>query len=420
LSARLAIRFVDYGCEVSAICPRGHILRHVPGIGQIYDYRPIASLSSLQSAMERAKPDIVIPCDDRVVWQLHELHARRPHLRPLIESSLGRASEYPIVARRERLLETALSLGVRIPETRNVLSERDVRDWFSRGPVRSVLKIDGTWGGNGVEIVDTEAEAVLAFARLSRPNSLAAALKRSIINGDPLALWGWRKKHIAPVTIQRFIPGRPANAMVACWRGEALASAIVEVLSSQGSTGAGFVVRILRNEEIARVASVLAERLGLTGYYGLDFILDETGSAHLIEMNPRCTQLGHLALSPQGDLAGALYAKLANAPVEPAAPIGSNVVAFFPQAVQADPQSRYAEQAYLDVPKEHAALVRELLLPLPPYRQPLARLYHSLRPARSPPTVDFEPSDSTAAFRPGTRRSSTAPGPAGPETADES
>ena len=393
LSARLAMRFLGYGCEVSAICPRGHVLRHVPGIGRVYDYRPIDSLSSLASALERAKPDLVIPCDDRVVWQLHELHARRPQLRPLIESSLGRASEYDIVARRDRLLETAQSLGVRIPETRKVLSKEDVRDWFSRGPVRSVLKIDGTWGGNGVEIVDTEKQAVEAYARLSRRTPLAAAVKRWFINGDPLAFWGWRKQQIAPITIQRFVPGRPANAMVACWRGEAVASVIVEVLSSQGSTGAGFVVRVVRNQEITRVASLLAERLGLTGYYGLDFILDpESGGAHLIEMNPRCTQLGHLAVSEKGDLAGALYTKLANAPVEPPPPLGSDVVAFFPQAVQAEPQSRYAGQAYLDVPQEHAALVRELLLPLPPYRQLLARLYHSFRPPRNPPTVDFESS----------------------------
>src|SRR6185437_15925972 len=166
----------------------------------------------------------------------------------------------------------------------------------------------------------------------------------------------------------------------------AVASVIVEVLSSQGSTGAGFVVRIVRNPEIARVASVLADRLGLTGYCGLDFIVDQAGAAHLIEMNPRCTQLGHLPLAEQGDLAGALYAKLANAPVAPPAPIGTDVVAFFPQAIQARPRSRYTEQAYLDVPREHDALVRELLLPLPPYRHPLARLYHSIRPARNPAT----------------------------------
>jgi hypothetical protein len=392
LSARLAMRFLRYGCEVSAICPRGHVLGYVPGIRRLYDYRSIDSLSSLEAAIESANPDMVIPCDDRVVWQLHELHARRPHLRALIEGSLGRASEYDIVARRERLLETARSLGVRVPETRNVLSQRDVRDWFARGPGRSVLKIDGTWGGNGVEIVDTEEQAVRAYRQLARPSLLGAAVKKWLINGDPLALWAWHKQQSAPITIQRFIPGRPANAMVACWRGEALASVIVEVLSSQGSTGAGLVVRVVRNLEIARVASVLAERLGLTGYYGLDFIIDaETGGAHLIEMNPRCTQLGHLAVSEQGDLAGALYAKLSNAPVEAPPLLVSDVVAFFPQAVQAEPQSRYAKEAYLDVPHEHAEVVRELLLPLPPDRQLMTRLYHSVRPPRDLPTVDFEP-----------------------------
>ena len=148
----------------------------------------------------------------------------------------------------------------------------------------------------------------------------------------------------------------------------------------------------MRNLEIARVARVLAERLGLTGYYGLDFIIDETGGAHLIEMNPRCTQLGHLAVSKQGDLAGALYAKLSDAPVEAPPLLERDVVAFFPQAVQAEPQSRYAKEAYLDVPLEHAGVVRELLLPLPPDRRLMTRLYHSVRPPQDLPTVDFEPS----------------------------
>jgi hypothetical protein len=393
LSARLAMRFLRYGCQVSAICPPDHLLAHVPGIGAQYPYRSLDSLASLESAIARAQPDMVIPCDDRVVWQLHELHARRPHLRPLIESSLGRPSEYATVARRHRLLETAHSVGIRIPETREVFSENDVRDWFRGGAVRSVLKIDGTSGGNGVAIVDTEAQALQAYAELARPTPLPTAVKRWVVNGDPLALWSWRNQGSAPITIQRFIPGRPANAMLACWRGEVVALVSVEVLSSLGSTGAGLVVRVIRNPEITRIATLLTERLGLTGFCGLDFILDaETGGAHLIEMNPRCTQLGHLPVSEQGDLAGALYGKLAGAPVEPPPPLGKDVVAFFPQAVQAEPRSRYTAQAYLDVPYEQDALVQELLRPPPAHRQLVARLYHAFFPPRNIPAVDFEAS----------------------------
>jgi hypothetical protein len=392
LSARLATRFVRYGFEVSAICPRGHVLGHVAGMRRLYDTNPFDAGASLERAIEDARPDLVVPCDDRVVSQLHELHERRPHLRDLIVSSLGPASEYGIVSRRERLLETAASLGIRIPDTQLVRSEDDVRAWFARGPARSVLKVEGTWGGNGVRIVDSYDEAIAAHARLRKRGGLVAAVKRLVVNRDPLAIWGWRRGGTPTITIQQFVDGRPSNAMLACWRGEVLASVTAEVLSAQGATGAGLVVRLVDNTEIHRAARLLAERLSLTGFYGLDFVIEAgTGSAYLIEMNPRCTQLGHLVLPRRGDLVAALCAKLSgNRPrVEPSAPIENDVVAFFPQALLADPHSRLAFGAHLDVPWEHPELVRELLLPSWPERQWISRLYHRLRPPQPTPTVDF-------------------------------
>jgi len=215
-------------------------------------------------------------------------------------------------------------------------------------------------------------------------------LKRLVINRDPLATWTLRRQQSAAVTLQELIAGRPANAMVACWRGEALAIVAVEVLSSQGPTGAGIVVRVVDNREIARAGRLLAERLRMSGFFGLDFVVDPaTGSAHLIELNPRCTQLGHLAILSKGDLASFLYAKLAGrACSDPPTPIGNDVIAFFPQALQADPSSGFAAGAHVDIPWEHPQLVRELLLPLWPERQWLTRLYHRFRPGRPAPTVD--------------------------------
>jgi hypothetical protein len=391
LSARLATRFIHYGCDVSAICPRGHVLRHVTGIRRLYDYRSLDSRASLEVAIEATNPEIVIPCDDRVVWQLHELYRRRPYLRSLIESSLGSASQYDIVERRERLLEVAQALGIRVPETRRVGSEADVRAWFERGPTRSVIKVDGTCGGTGVQIVDSEAGAIQALGRLGRFGGLGVTVKRLLVNRDPLAIWTWQRQAQEPITIQRFIEGRPANAMVACWRGEALGSVTVEVLSSEGATGASVVVRVVENQEISHAICALTRRLELTGFCGLDFVIDgATGSANFIEMNPRCTQLGHLVLPARGDLVGALCTKLlGRVHSEPPAPIANEVVAFFPQSLLADPQSRFVGSALLDVPWEHPDLVRELLLPPWPDRHWVARLYHHFRPPRSTPTVDF-------------------------------
>jgi hypothetical protein len=391
LSARLAARFVRYGGQVSAICPAGHVLHHVPGMRRHYRYRALDSRASLVAAIEAAKPDIIVPCDDRAVWQLHELHGTRPDLRHLIESSLGRASEFEIIGARLDLLETAQALGIRVPETRQVHTASDLRTWFAHGPRPSVLKTDGTWGGSGVKMVDSEKDALAVYAS-GRRDGVGTTLKRLLVNGDPLARWTLRKQRGAPVTVQEHISGRPANAMVACWRGEALATVSVEVLSSQGTTGAGIVVRHVENREIARAARLLVERLGMSGFCGLDFVISAaTGGAYLIELNPRCTQLGHLALLKRGDLAGVLYEKLTGKVCkDPPAPIGNDTVAFFPQALLAEPPSRFVSGAHLDAPWEQPSLMRELMLPSRPDRHWIARLYHHSRPPRSTPTVDFD------------------------------
>ena len=101
-------------------------------------------------------------------------------------------------------------------------------------------------------------------------------------------------------------PDAQANTMFACWGGEVLGIVTVEVLSAQGATGAANVVRLMRNVEIETAAELLAKRFELNGFYGLDFIREEgTGTLYLIELNPRCTQLGHLNVSAQGDVGGA-------------------------------------------------------------------------------------------------------------------
>jgi hypothetical protein len=391
LSARLAIRFIAYGCRTTALCPAWHVLTHVPGLANAHPYRALDPLGSLESAIRGEKPDLVVPCDDRVVWQMHELYERRPDLRPLIEASLGSAAGYQILGRRERLLEAARALAIRIPDTHRVTSEEDIRRWFSAGASCAVLKRDRTWGGEGIQLVHSETEALAALHKLSPNPGLAKTIKRLLVNRDPLALWDWRKQTEPEITIQQMISGRPATAMFACWQGEVLGTLAVEVLSSQGATGAAFIVRAIDNQEISVAAKALATHLGLTGFYGLDFMLDSaTGLPYLIEMNPRCTQLGHLSMTDRGDLAGLLYAKLAGrADPPPQDRINNDIVAFFPQAVQWSPLSPYIRTGYHDVPWDAPALVCELLKAPLPDRQWSARLYHHFYPRERLSALDF-------------------------------
>lgn len=398
LSARLAIRLIDNGCRVAALCPRGHLLRHVTGIETIYPYSSLRSLASLEAAIKAAQPDLIVPCDDRVVWQLHELYKCRPALRPLIEASLGPASGYDIADSRERLLQVAQGLSIRVPETHCVTSEDDIHSWFSGASSSAVLKVDGSWGGEGVAIAHSEQQAIDGFRKLSERLGLGTAWKRLLVNRDPLSLWAWSKQTAPVITMQQFIAGRPANSMLACWRGELLGALSVEVVSSQGDTGAAIIVRIIENEEIFKAAKLLTSHLGLTGFYGLDFMLDHaTGFAYLIEMNPRCTQLGHLPhLKQGGDLASLLYAKLTGGlNPSPQLSVENDIVAFFPQAISWNPNSRFIRDGYHDVPWEQPRLVRELLLEPWPERQWIARLYHAFRAPRKVAAMEFELSGSS-------------------------
>jgi len=135
----------------------------------------------------------------------------------------------------------------------------------------------------------------------------------------------------------------------------------------------------------------------LSGFHGLDFVLDQkTGAAYLIEINPRCTQLGHLRLANQGDLAGALSAKLWNQPIpaatDPQDCQPGEVVVFFPQAIQWNPKNPYLRCGKHDVPWEEPALVLELLRVAWPERKWLSRIYHHYRAPGTQKEVSFEPS----------------------------
>ena len=371
---------IAHGCEVTALCPRGHVLGNVSGIGTLYRYRSRNSVAALERAVAASAPDIVVPCDDRAVWQLHDLHARRPDLRELIETSLGQAAAFPILRSRSRLMEVARACGVPAPESQALESPGDVHEWYRAHPGPAVVKVDGTWGGSGVQIVYSAEQALLAWKRFSAPERRGSSWKRWLINSDPLAFWKGPSPHIS---IQRFIAGRPANCMVAAWRGRLLGMVSVEVLCTQGKTGASTIVRLVRNAEMVRNAQRLTERLGLSGFHGLDYMIEEkTGTPHLIELNARCTQLGHLRLAEQGDLAGLLCAQLgarARTGAQAELPIDRDIIAFFPQALAWNPDSPYMQQCHHDIPWAQPALVRELLRDPWAERRWLSRLYHWLR-----------------------------------------
>jgi len=390
IAARLALTLIAHGCRVSAICPPGHPLRYVSDIDGLYTFRRFASRASLEGAIRRAQPDFVIPCDDHSVAQLHELYRIHPDLRTLIEYSLGDPRGFDILESRGKLLKTAQELGIRVARADTITSAAHASECFARYGQTALIKIDGTSGGNGVQMVRSGKQAAVAFRRMRAALGAATALKRLAINREPQALWCFRRRKQAEVTMQAFVDGTPANIMVACRKGEILGEVSVQAVSCQGTMGAALVVQLIDNKEFSHAAALLAAHLGISGFFGLDFMVARgNGKAYLIEMNPRCTQLGHLLL-PQGDLAGALCASLLGRElVKPSHPISCDRIAFFPQARLWGAKSASGPAVHQDVPWEQQRLVEVLMREPWPERQWPARIYHLFRRPVPMEAVEF-------------------------------
>lgn len=385
LSARLAISLSEAGCEVSAVCPMpGHALLKTRAARRVFRYNGFRPIESLITAIETTDPDLIIPCSDIGVEHLHELHTRVQYSKSegskvtaLIERSLGSPTSYSTVSSRCDLLALARKEGVRVPHTSQINIQADLTSWGTQEPFPWVLKVDGTWGGGGVKIVHTTDELEESFTQLAQMFRLRRALKRLIVNRDSFWLRPWWNGSKHPVIVQSYIHGNPANCAAVCWQGRVLAEICVEVVRSDGPTGPSSIVRVVDNAEMRFASKRIASRLSLSGFFGLDFVIEKgSGAAYLIEMNPRTTPLCHLQLGKGRDMAGALSAQLAGRFLQEAAPVTRNeMIAHFPQAW--NDKTELLQSCFKDVPQGEPALVQELLFPWPD-RTNLFRLFNWL------------------------------------------
>jgi hypothetical protein len=100
-------------------------------------------------------------------------------------------------------------------------------------------------------------------------------LKRVFIYRDPFSIKPWWNRSPQEITVQSFVQGRPANCAVTCWEGKVLAGIAVEVVASVAEVGPATVVRAVDGPEMIAAAERIARRLNLSGFFGLDFMIDE-------------------------------------------------------------------------------------------------------------------------------------------------
>jgi hypothetical protein len=382
------------GCEVDAVCPRRHPLTQTSAVGRVHGYSGFSPLASFARALSASQPDLIVSGDDLTTQHLQRLYRRENSRRAnertpqaaahssssplceLIERSFGSPESFPVVSARTAFMNLAQAEGLRVPATEVVESLASLKKWIARSGLPAVLKANGTSGGDGVRVVHTAEEAEQAFERLQAPPLLARAVKRALLDRDTTLLWPSLTRRRSVVNAQAFIAGREATSALFCWQGKVLASHHFEVMQKASAAGHATVLRQVEHPEMSAAAEAMARRLRLSGFYGLDFMLEaETGCAFLIEINPRATQVGHLSLGAGRDIPAALYqtlcareALLASPPnppsdLRPARQVRkvteNDTIALFPQEWIRDPESAYLRSAYHDVPWEEPDLVRD-------------------------------------------------------------
>lgn len=374
LAARLASGFLGLRSRVAAVCPDpGHPIRKVRGVSRLYPYAGRHPMESLRAAIEEFAPDIIVPLCDRSVQHLHTLHGRcgsetelDRRTRSLIEQSLGPATSYPIVSSRYDLLMLAKEEGICVPKTVRVDSVEALSRWESRPPW--LLKADGTWGGRGVRRAETLTSGEKALQDLASGTSVYRLIKELLLNRDRDWTISSLQAARPGIIAQAIVPGRPANCAVVCWKGEVLAGIAVEVVEAAGPCHPAIMVQVVEGREMLDAAKRIAYRLQLTGFFGLDFMIeDETSTLYLVEMNPRCTPPCSINLGDGRDLLAAIWAQLTTQAMPKRQSITQKTrIAYFPQAAQRNVDSADSSQldsAYLDIPISEPELVHELLHP---------------------------------------------------------
>src|ERR1700722_5809416 len=177
-AVRLCRAFREVGFEVGAIAVPQHPVHRSKAPHRTYEYRPKVPLDSLREASAERRPDIIVPCDDRIVGHLCSLRAHGDDdISTLIEASLGLGGASGVLAKRTTLGEMSRLADVDVPRTDSIVSVSDLQDWVRRFGLPAILNLDGSWGGNDVVVVRRESEIREAFWRMRFRQRILRSLK---------------------------------------------------------------------------------------------------------------------------------------------------------------------------------------------------------------------------------------------------
>jgi glutathione synthase/RimK-type ligase-like ATP-grasp enzyme len=372
MAARISIALADVGFSVATLAPSGHPVCRSGKIQDHFAYHARPRLKSTIRAINRWSPALLVCADDVAVRELQTLHQRSAasgdkawrHISDLIEFSLGPPASFHAILNKSDFLACVEIKRLRCPKTIVIPAARAFEAVPAELTYPVVVKADQSQGGLCVRIANSDAEVRAAVWELQTPSTwhgiyrrfFGAVLRSKVFGSLMLPL---RRT----ISLQQYIPGRPSNRAVICWKGKVLAGISVEAVEVQHEYGPASVVRVIDHSEMAAVAEHMVKRLDLSGFVGFDFVLDSSNQAWIIEMNPRVTPICHFSLTDGTSLAGSLYRQMTG--LQPMPGIGPiehhGLIALFPDCFFRSLPNEYHKSCQHDVPWNEPELICSVL-----------------------------------------------------------
>lgn len=350
------------GFDVALLTPRNSLAEKscfVSRIGHLPDHATPAQWVFAFAAMVRATaPQLVVPCDDNSFRLLQMLALSPPEqiqpqiqlqLAALIRKSLGDPGHFRASIDKTLLPAAAETLGVRVPPYAVVSSLAEAEAFAGDRGFPMVLKRRYGFAGQGVAVCADRSELERAFAELTKADTLDFEPFRDV-------------RFLA----QAYVAGSVVSRSSVAWRGSQLAGTTREkLIKNPPQTGPATVVRFFRQPEVTRFSAALTKGFGMTGFFGIEYIVDDSdGRAYLLEVNRRVTPGASTGELVGVDLCAALHAQLTGAPasVPPDVPPDfERIVARFPQEWLRDPTSSALRDYPVDAPWDDPELLEAML-----------------------------------------------------------
>ena len=334
----------DAGFSVHVVAPKKSPIAQLKWVHRLGTYSRLSPTRSVAKALNSAPFDLVVPTDDDAAAAIFEAYLRG-HLNEQaaegVRRSLGDPDSFPIRFARAAVADIGANAGVIGPPTWAVPDEGSLAAVLDAAGFPAVLKSDGSCAGLGVMIANDEAEARAAYRKLVRRRRRLAYLRWLLPAHDAFRPSRSLRFSQREVSVQAYVEGEQATLAAVAWQGEIIGSLGFRVISTQVLRGPAAEVEPIQHPDMELAAEVLARELGLSGLFGLDFVLSADGAtASLLELNARLVPTSHLRLPWQPRPQMHLLADrlgLDSPPPPEDLPVSADVITLSPNARVAGP-----------------------------------------------------------------------------------